>query len=85
MVGRRRVFAVGHRFSRSCNSRWGSSLPVADFVEQAPDKNGGMIDVLPDEIQQLVARGFSNSGVSRTSLTCGISAQTRIPAWSHRL
>ena len=26
------------------------------FVEQAPDENGRMVDVLPDEVEQLVAR-----------------------------
>ena len=43
--------------ARSCSSRCGSSLRRTDFVAQAPDKNRGVIDVLPDEIQQLVARG----------------------------
>ena len=58
----------------------------AQFVEEAPDKNRGMIDVLPDERSSNWLRDvFSNSGVSRISLTCGISAQTRMPAWSHRL
>ena len=58
----RRVFAVGgvvqiHQFPVRIRR-----FTQADFVEQAPAENGRVVDVLPDEIQQLVARGLGEFG-----------------------
>jgi hypothetical protein len=54
----RGIFAVGDDFQILQLAVRIGHVAVADFVEQAPDKNGGVVDVLPDEIEQLVARRF---------------------------
>ncbi len=55
----RRILAVGKIVQILQFSVRIGDVPVEpDFIEQAPCKNGGMIDILPDQVQQLVPRRF---------------------------
>ena len=57
IVGRVWVFAVGDAFQiLQLAVRVGASL-APNFVEQAPGENRRVVDVLPDQVEQLVARG----------------------------
>src|ERR1017187_6677168 len=44
---------------------------VAHFVEKAPDENGGMIDVLTNEVAQLLGAGGLKGGIVADAVDLG--------------